>query len=112
MHVPTDDIATWLARTHDPDPRMRRRAVTRLCPCHLKHDVAVVWDRLITMSTDPDRNVRNWVLHVLTDGSPRARESEVVQVLERLCHDPDPKLRRKARQILAHYWRTGVLNIS
>jgi hypothetical protein len=64
------------------------------------------------MAADPDPKVRNGVLHVLTDGSPRSRQPEVVQVLNRLHDDPDPKLRRKARHILAHYRRTGSLNIS
>ncbi len=112
MHALPDEVTTWLDRTHDPDPRVRRTAVTHLCPCHLKHDLPPVWDRLVAMAADPDRNVRNWVLHVLTDGSPQSRQPEVVQVLERMGHDPDPKLRRKARQILAHHRRTGNLNIS
>ena len=64
------------------------------------------------MAADADPKVRNWVLHVLTDGSPRSRQEEVVQVLEQMHDDPDLKLRRKARKILAHYRRTGDLNVS
>jgi hypothetical protein len=112
VQVVGDDIPMWLARTYDADARVRRDAVMHLCPCHLKHNVTAVWDRLVAMGADPDRDVRNWVLHVLTDGSPRARAAEVAQVLERLAHDRDPKLRRKARRILAHYRRAGTLNIS
>jgi hypothetical protein len=106
------DITVWLERTHDPDPRVRRQAVAHLCPCHVKRNHEQVWDQVIAMGTDPDPNVRNCVLHVLTDGSPRSRETEVVEVLERMRHDADGKLRRKARHILAHYRRTGSLNIS
>jgi hypothetical protein len=67
---------------------------------------------MVSMTVDADPKVRNWVLHVLTDGSPRSRQQEVVQVLEQLHDDPDPKLRRKARKILAQYRRTGDLNVS
>ena len=107
-----DDLAATLTRTGDPDPRARCEAVRQLCPCHVKHNHAPVWDRMVAMAGDPDPKVRNWVLHVLTDGSPRSRETEVAEVLGRMHDDPEPKLRRKARKILAHYRRTGDLNIS
>ena len=112
METRASDIGVFLEETHDRDPRVRRTAVTHLCPCHVKHNHDQVWDRMVAMAADPDPNVRNWVLHVLTDGSPRSRQPEVVQALACLRDDADPKLRRKARHILAHYRRTGDLNIS
>ncbi|HEY8745196.1 MAG TPA: hypothetical protein VIU62_19070, partial [Chloroflexota bacterium] len=66
----------------------------------------------VALANDSDPKVRNWVLHVLTDGSPRSQQAEVVQVLHHLYDDPDLKLRRKARKILAAYRRTGNLNVS
>jgi hypothetical protein len=80
-------------------------------PEPLEQDSPVVWDRLIEMAADPDRKVRGAVMHTLTDGSPRHREPQVVAALERLHDDPDEKLRRRARHVLAHYRRTGQLNI-
>jgi len=112
METRASEIGSFLEKTHDRDPRIRREAVTHLCPCHVKHNHEPVWDRMVEMAADTDPKVRNWVLHVLTDGSPRTRQDEVVQVLTKLHDDPDPKLRRKARKILAHYRRTGDLNIS
>ena len=112
METRASEIGSFLEKTHDHDPRVRRAAVTHLCPCHVKRNHELVWDRMVEMAADSDPKVRNWVLHVLTDGSPRTRQDEVVQVLTRLHDDPDQKVRRKARKILAHYRRTGDLNIS
>jgi hypothetical protein len=74
-------------------------------------DVPAVWDRLIEMVDDPDVKVRGHVLHVLCDGSPRGRVDQVVASLERLAADRDEALRRRARKVLAHYRRTGRVNI-
>ncbi len=43
----------------------------------------------------------------------RGRELEewLVGIIEGLYHDPDLKLRRRARKLLAHHRRTGKLNI-
>ncbi len=112
METRAGNIDSFLAMTYDGDPRVRRAAVTHLCPCHVKRNHAPVWERMVAMATDPDPGVRNWVLHVLTDGSPRSRRAQVVQVLERLRDDPDPKIRRKARNIDAEFRRTGNLNVS
>ena len=101
------DIAAALAQTHDPDPKLRRAALLSLCPCHVRTDVTKIWDRLFEMQTDEDTGVRSVVLHNLTDGSPRSREAEVVEALERLANDSDPKLRRRARRALSEYRRTG-----
>lgn len=106
-----DAIAQALDDTWSPDPGMRIAAVDQLCPCRLKADYPQVWDRLLGMATDVDVKVRSHVFHVLGDGSPRTREAEVVQAMERMQHDPDPGLRRRARKLLATYRRTGRINI-
>ena len=112
METRAGDIGSFLAMTYDRDPRVRREAVTHLCPCHVTRNHEPVWERLVAMATDPDAKVRNWVLHVLTDGSPRARQAQVVRVLHHLRDDPDPGIRRKARKIQAEFRRTGNLNVS
>jgi hypothetical protein len=62
------------------------------------------------MVSDEDAKVRGHVLHVLGDGSPKHREGEVVQAVERYWNDPDPGLRRRARKLLSSYRRTGRIN--
>jgi hypothetical protein len=108
---PVIDVDQARADTHSADPRTRIRALHALCPCQLKADYPDVWDRVLEMVSDADPKVRAHVFHVLGDGSPRSREGEVAQALEALHNDPDPGLRRRARKLLAHYRRTGRLNI-
>ena len=102
-----DEIHAALAQTHDKASKARRAALMMLCPCHVRSDVKEVWDRLLDMHADEDSGVRSLVLHCLTDGSPRSREAEVIEALERLARDPDLKLRRRARRALSGYRRTG-----
>ncbi len=106
-----DEVARALEDTWSPDPRTRTAAVDQLCPCRLKADYPAVWNRLLGMATDENARVRSHVLHVLADGSPRAREAEVVQAVEGMQQDPDPGLRRRVRKLLAQYRRTGKINI-
>ena len=39
------------------------------------------------------------------------REEEVVRAIERMYNDPDLKLRRRVRALLASYRRTGKINV-
>jgi hypothetical protein len=105
------DLDQALADTWNPDPRRRIRALHDLCPCQLKADYPDIWDRLLEMVVDEDAKVRAHVLHVLADGSPRYRESEVVQAVERMWDDPDPGLRRRVRKVLGQYRRTGRIHV-
>ncbi len=105
-----EDVGELLNLTHHPDARVRKHSVHALCPCSLKASVDRVWDRLLDMVTD-DPKVRARVLHTLADGSPREREQEVVRALESMQHDPDAHLRRRVRQLLAHYRAGGRLNV-
>jgi hypothetical protein len=105
------EIDVWLALTASADAKNRCDAVLHLCPCHIQGEAPEVWNRLFAMVTDPDVKVRSNLLHVLADGSPKAREGEVLQALESLHNEPDLKLRRRVRQLLAQYRRTGNINV-
>jgi hypothetical protein len=70
-----------------------------------------VWNRILSLVNDPSSKVRSHVFHLLADGSPRERESDVVVAIERLGQDPDEKLRRRARKLLAHYRHGGRINV-
>ena len=104
------EINELLDATQAPNPKVRKAALLQLCPCHVRANRPEVWDRLIEMQTDSDAGVRSVVLHNLCDGSPREREEEVVAAIERLANDLNRKLRRRARNTLATYRRTGVIN--
>ena len=104
-------IDMLLEQSYDRDPVVRRHAAGQLCPCHLRSHYANVWDRIFCLVEDPERDVRMTVVHMLCDGSPRELEDRVVDALERLYHDPDRKLRRQVRQVLARYRRRGQLNV-
>lgn len=104
------EVEELLAATHDDNVRVRKAALMALCPCQVRANRPVVWDRILQLSADSDAGVRSIVLHNLCDGSPREREPQVVEAVERLANDPDKKLRRRARNALAVYRRTGVIN--
>jgi hypothetical protein len=106
-----DEIDALLERTDDADPKIRAHAVQSLCPCHVKRNDERVWDRVLGLVDDPSRDVRRWVFHLLGDGSPREREAQVVAAFERFTRDPDRKLQRRARQVLAKYRRGGTINV-
>ena len=107
-----DDVDALLEMSHDPDERVRARAVRELCPCAVRANLETVWERVLEMQDDPAVIVRKAVLHTLCDGSPRALEARVAAALERMQSDDDPKLRRHARRIMAEYRRTGCLNVA
>jgi hypothetical protein len=109
--VDADDIVEFLELTQDSDPHIRKLAVGKLCPCHLKANHARVWDRIIELAGDEDAKVRSHVLHTLCDGSPNSRHEEVVAALERMRNDPDLMLRRRVRNVLAQYRRSGTINV-
>ena len=107
----SDEIAEALDLSYSRDHRDRAEAVRALCPCKLKSDYPQVWDRLIEMASDEHVQVRKNVFHVLADGSPRYREQQIVEVMQGMRNDPDLKLRRHVRRLLAHYHAGGRLNI-
>jgi hypothetical protein len=103
-----DDL---LALTRSDDAVERAGALRELCPCHVKFNDRRVWDRTLEMAGDPDAKVRSTVLHLLCDGSPRERNAEIVAAVARMQHDPDDKLRRQARRVMAQYRKTGQINV-
>ena len=106
----SNEIRELLEATHDSNPKIRKAALLQLCPCHVRANRAEIWERLLQLQTDSDAGVRSVVLHNLCDGSPRDREDEVVAAIERLANDQDRKLRRRARNALAVYRSTGIIN--
>ena len=103
-----DDV---LQDSYSAKPAERKRAVRELCPCELKIDNSRVWNRILELTRDENVGVRKGALHSLIDGSPRAREREVIEALEGMRDDSDAKLRRHARRLLDRYRRTGRVNI-
>eukprot|EP01117_Protostelium_nocturnum_P019928 TRINITY_DN8763_c0_g1_i1.p1 TRINITY_DN8763_c0_g1~~TRINITY_DN8763_c0_g1_i1.p1 ORF type:complete len:237 (+),score=92.32 TRINITY_DN8763_c0_g1_i1:93-803(+) len=107
----TITVEEFMEKTFAEDPMDRRMALRELCPCHVKHDVKEFWERIISMTQDPDPKVRYQVLHNLCDGSPKQREEEIIAAIQTMRNDPDELVRRRSRQVLTNYSRTGQWNI-
>jgi len=105
------EVERVLVLTHDPEPRVRQAALMNLCPCHLRADRPEVWERVFELAADPDSHVRQQVLHTVGDGSPRRLEERVIATLRSMRQDPDRRLRRSVRALLARYHRTGRVNV-
>ncbi len=99
-----------LEASRDPDPEIRRKAVRSLCPCEVKRNDAEVWSRILEMTQDSDVRVRRNAMHGMIDGSPASLADRVVAALEAMRNDPEPRLRRHVRKILARHRRTGRVN--
>ena len=106
-----EEIDALLEQTADANQIVRARAVEALCPCHTKRNDSRVWDRVLELVEDPALDVRRWVFHLLGDGSPRDRESQMAAAMEQFTSDPDRKLRRRARPGLAKYRSGGTINV-
>jgi hypothetical protein len=105
------EIDGLLERTLSADARERAEALRSLCPCHVKRNDARVWDRVLAMAEDPSAKVRSHVFHLLADGSPREREAQVLRAIQGLHDDPDERLRRRARKLLAQHRKGGRVNV-
>jgi hypothetical protein len=57
----TEDIQTILALTTHVDPIVRQRALKEICPCRVKDDIDLFWERVLEMIDDPADNVRDQV---------------------------------------------------
>eukprot|EP01120_Amphizonella_sp_Union-15-10_P013541 TRINITY_DN628_c0_g3_i4.p1 TRINITY_DN628_c0_g3~~TRINITY_DN628_c0_g3_i4.p1 ORF type:complete len:133 (+),score=22.51 TRINITY_DN628_c0_g3_i4:249-647(+) len=104
-------IEEFIKFTFNENPKIRKKALRELCPCHVKRDVEEFWNRIIEMVHDPDGLVRYQVLHNLCDGSPNFREEQIIAAIEELHNDEDKAVRSAANKVLSHYRRTGKWNI-
>jgi len=111
MRTPRSEIPEWLKLTRSAKSSERRKALQKLCPCELKSDAPEVWERILQMGEDPDAQVRRWVVHTLCDGSPARYRGEIVSLLEGRYHDPDDKVRKSVRKVLASYRHSGNVNV-
>ena len=111
MRTPRSEIPDWLDLTRSAKSSERRKAVQKLCPCELKSDAPEVWERILEMGEDPDAHVRRWVVHTLCDGSPARYRAEIVRLLESRYHDPDERVRKSVRRVLANYRHSGTVNV-
>ena len=107
----SSEVDELVGLTRDADPKVRKVALTNLCPCHVRAYFPEAWDRILEMVADPDPQVRSAVVHTLADGSPRHRQTEVLAALEALRNDPERKVRRQVNQVLGQYRRTGRINV-
>ncbi len=62
----TEDIQTILGLTTHADPIVRQRALKEICPCRVKDDIDLFWERVIEMIDDPNDNVRDQVSVLLS----------------------------------------------
>jgi hypothetical protein len=106
-----EEIDELIELSFDDDPKVRRIAVVNLCPCHVRADFGVAWDRILAMTTDPSPIVRRQVVHMLADGSPNHRQDEIVAALDSMRNDNDKVVRKQVRHVLGVYRRTGRINI-
>lgn len=105
-----EKVQELLEPTYDRDPKVRKEALRELCPCEINANVPQVWDRILEMAHDSDSNVRRIVLHLVTDGSPNSRREEILEVMNGMRNDPNPRVQKQVRAILKRYQRAGRLN--
>jgi vesicle coat complex subunit len=106
-----DSIEAYLKQTFDPNPNIRCKFVRKLCPCKVKKNVNMIWERLFEMIHDPNEQVRYNIVHTLCDGSPKELEERIISSLTQLWNDPNKKIKRKVRTALGEYYRTGNWNV-
>lgn len=73
----TEDIDTILDYTKSEDDDIRLEACKQLCPCKVLRDIDVFWERVFEMADDEDVRIRQRVLHIICDGSPKHLEDKV-----------------------------------
>ena len=82
-----------------------------LCPCSVRADIDMVWERIFEMVDDVSPIVRDQAMHALGDGSPRHLEARIVEAMGKRYNDEDPAVRKKARRMMNAYRRTGKWNV-
>jgi hypothetical protein len=92
-------------------PACATHALRELCPCHVKFNDVRIWERALALADDPIATVSATMLHLLCDGSPRERHTDVMATAARMQRDPDEKLCRRTRKFMAEFRRTGNINV-
>ena len=105
------EILDHIEKTRSENPKVRHNALKEMCPCHVKADIDLFWNRIFEMVSDEDDNVRWQVLHTICDGSPLHLENKVADALEVFNRDPNSMIRRRAHKALGSYLRTGKWNV-
>jgi hypothetical protein len=54
-------IDDFIDATKDKDYRVRKNALKNMCPCKVKKDIKVLWDRIFEMYNDESGVVRKQV---------------------------------------------------
>lgn len=106
-----ESVEDHIKKTQLPNPKDRLCALKQMCPCRVKEDIDLFWDRIFEMVNDSDDDVRWQVLHTICDGSPKHLEEKVSNALEVFNRDPNSEIRRRAHKVIACYSRTGKWNI-
>ena len=57
----TEDIDTILALTKHHNGMVRKKSLFQMCPCLVKGDINLFWERILEMVDDPDPIVRDQV---------------------------------------------------
>ena len=111
LALETTDVNVIIELSKHPNPLVRKKSLVQMCPCRVKENINLFWNRIFEMCNDPDPLVRSQVLHTLCDGSPNTMEFKVFEALDTFNRDSDPEIRRKAHKVLTHYNCTGKWNI-
>ena len=101
----------FVEATYAEAPEDRAKALKELCPCHVRKDVEIFWNRTLEMIHDESPLVRYQALHNLCDGSPLHMEHRVVEALKVLHSDSDKLVSKTARRVLTVYRKRGDWNI-
>lgn len=107
----SDSIEEHIKKTKSENPKERLNALKQMCPCRVKEDIDLFWNRIFEMVNDTNDEVRWQVLHTICDGCPKHLEQKVSNALEEFNRDPNSDIRRRAHKVLACYLRTGKWNI-
>jgi Ca2+-binding EF-hand superfamily protein len=105
------DITKLIEFTKDSNPSIRLNSLKQMCPCKVKNDIDLFWNRIFEMATDENDDIRYQVLHIICDGSPSHLEENVANALELFNHDKNKMIRRRAHKVMASYLRKGKWNI-
>jgi hypothetical protein len=67
----TEDIDVVLEYSKSEDDDIRLEACKQMCPCKVQRDIEVFWNRVFEMADDENAKIRQRVLHIICDGSPK-----------------------------------------